>query len=266
MTRRVAGAGAWSSFGGLGDGSGSRVDLARQLAVAPGNPEALNRLSALAARLLHTASSHVSLISNVQTVMGGVGSSTSAVGLDSSLEDSVCAVTVVSRRSLEGRGRDDRSARSRPGVGAGRRRWVLPRCSTGRARAAGRCAVRVRPGAAARGATRTVVLLEQLAAPVLAELQLAVLAAEYEDERLVVAAGSRRGGGRGVRLEPAHRRAAVGRTAAASVRAEPGDVRRHDRRVQRRGPPRRPRPGRRSAAGSDRDLRSVRGGVPHRPA
>ena len=177
-------AGAWSLFGGVGEGGGNRVDLARQLASAPGDPETLNRLSALAARLLHTASSHVSLISNVQTVMGGVGSSAPAVGLDSSTEDSVCAVTVTAGAALRvDDAATDPRVRDLASVQAGVVGSYLGVPLMVRGQPVG--ALCVYDPAPRRWSDEDVVLLEQLAAPVVAELQLAVLAAEYEDERLL---------------------------------------------------------------------------------
>ncbi len=180
----AVGVGASSLFGGVGDGSGSRVDLAHQLAITPGNTEALNQLSALAARLLHTASSHVSLISNAQTVVGGVGSSGPAVGLDSSLEDSVCAVTVSAGAPLmvEDATTDPR-VRDLDSVQAGVVGSYLGVPLIMRGQPVG--ALCVYDPAPRRWSDEDVVLLEQLAAPVLAELQLAVLAAEHEDERLL---------------------------------------------------------------------------------
>ena len=54
---------------------------------------ALNQIAALAARLLGSAASQVSLLSDVQTVAGGSGLAPGAIGSQGPLEDSLCTVT-----------------------------------------------------------------------------------------------------------------------------------------------------------------------------
>ncbi len=54
---------------------------------------ALDRITELAAHLLGTSASQVSLLSDVQTIAGGAGLAPSAVGSQGPLEDSLCTVT-----------------------------------------------------------------------------------------------------------------------------------------------------------------------------
>ncbi|WP_227487285.1 SpoIIE family protein phosphatase [Nocardioides malaquae] len=60
----------------------------------------LDRLTELTARLLGTSSSQVSIISDVQTVVGGTGMAAEAVLKQSPAEDSLCTVTVNQGTSL----------------------------------------------------------------------------------------------------------------------------------------------------------------------
>ncbi|MCA0144616.1 SpoIIE family protein phosphatase [Blastococcus sp. LR1] len=61
---------------------------------------ALDRVTDLAARLLHVPSAQVSLLSDVQTVVGGTGLSPGAVGSRTPREDSLCTVTAGSGAPL----------------------------------------------------------------------------------------------------------------------------------------------------------------------
>lgn len=182
-----SGAASWSPLGALSAEAADRADLARQLAStshSAGNTAALNQLAALAARLLHAPSGHVSLISDVQTVMGGAGISAAAVGYDSPLDDSVCAVTVGAAAPVV---ITDAAADSRvddlASVQAGVVGSYLGVPLVVRGQAVGSlCVYDPEPR---EWTDQDLQLLEQLAVPVIAELQLAVLASEYEDERLL---------------------------------------------------------------------------------
>ena len=69
------------------------VSSARRLRpTAAGNP-ALDRLAALAARLLATSAAQVALLTDVQTIAAGVGLPPGSVGADSPLAESLCTVT-----------------------------------------------------------------------------------------------------------------------------------------------------------------------------
>ena len=165
-------------------GPAQRADVARQLASVSGNTAALNQLAALAARLLRTTSADVSLISDVQTVMGGTGASAAAVGSDSATEDSVCAVTVASGAALiVADAITDPRVRQLAPVQAGVVGSYLGVPLVVREQLVGAlCVYDPKPR---QWSDQDLLLLEQLAGPAVAELQLAVLAAEYDDERLL---------------------------------------------------------------------------------
>ncbi len=166
------------------DGPSDGTELARVLAPAGPGVEALEQLAGLAARLLDVPSGHVALISDVQTVLGGVGSSAEAVGNDAAAEDSVCAVTVaigaplvVHDASTDVRTRDLAPVRS--GV-VGSYLGIPLRV---RDQLVGSLCVY---GPEARVWTpQDVELLQRLSAPAVAELQMVALSAEHEDERLL---------------------------------------------------------------------------------
>ncbi|RKS80369.1 PAS domain S-box-containing protein [Motilibacter peucedani] len=60
----------------------------------------LDRLAELASTLLHASSSQISLITDVQTVVGGAGGAAASVGLRSPRADSLCTVTVTTGAPL----------------------------------------------------------------------------------------------------------------------------------------------------------------------
>jgi PAS domain-containing protein len=163
----------------------SRSAAARRLTPGgEGNP-ALDRLAELAARLLGAASAQVSLISDVQHVAAGIGDAKGSVGFEGPAEDSLCTVTVAGAGPLvveDARG-DDRVA-GLPPVSSGRVGSYLgvPLFSDDGQVIGALCVYDAHPRAWSESDT---VLLEQLAAPVVAELQLAALTAEYDASRLV---------------------------------------------------------------------------------
>jgi PAS domain S-box-containing protein len=73
---------------------------AGRLRPGPGGNPALDRLAALASRLLGTRSSQVSLLTEVQTIAGGAGLPAGLVGSSGSLADSLCTVTAESGAPL----------------------------------------------------------------------------------------------------------------------------------------------------------------------
>jgi len=171
-------------FARTGTSRPDRADAARRLGAAALDSRALDRLTALAARLLHVSSGHVALVSDELAVVGAVGASAAAVGRPSPLEESVCALTVAADAAV-----------------------VIPDAARD-ARVAHLAAVRDGSVAAYLGvplrvdgqvvgtlcvyddgprewSAADVRLLEDLVAPVVAELQLAVLLQDYESERLV---------------------------------------------------------------------------------
>jgi GAF domain-containing protein len=181
------GAGATSSkdpFFHLRDSLDDRSDLARRLASLAASQTAMDHLAGLAARLLNTSSAHVSLISDVQTVVGGVGGSAEKVGIDTPSDESVCSVTVgtqapvmITDATLDPRVTHLDAVRSGV-VGSYLGVPLIVRDET----VGALCVYDPQP----RDWTpQDLLLLEQLAASAVTELQLAALAEEYQDERLL---------------------------------------------------------------------------------
>jgi PAS domain S-box-containing protein len=77
-----------------------RLGRARRLAPAVGRSAALDRLADVAARLLGTASSHVSLLTDVHVVAGGTGLLGRGMGDDDPLAESLCTVAAVAPEGL----------------------------------------------------------------------------------------------------------------------------------------------------------------------
>ena len=179
---------------------------------------ALDRVAGLAARLLTTSSSQVSLLTDVQTVAAGAGLPPGAVGGDSPLADSLCTVTARSGGAAGGRGRLRRRAGRRPAPGHVRpRRSYLGVPLRRRRRADRRRAVRLRPGAAAAGQQR------RDAAAAAGRVRRRRARAVGADQRArdrpaAVGAGHRRGRHRHLRLGRHLRPPVLGRPAARAVR------------------------------------------------
>ena len=83
----VPGAATGSSPTAQPAGAGRRVASGRA------STDALNRIATLAAALMRTSASQVSLLTDVQTIAGGAGLDPAAVGSQGPLEDSLCTVT-----------------------------------------------------------------------------------------------------------------------------------------------------------------------------
>ncbi len=161
----------------------ARTLAAHRLARAAGRNAALDRLAELAARLLGTTSAQISVVTDAQAVVGGAG--LAAVGTRGPVDDSLCTVTVRDRAPLV-----VTDARSDPRVA------TLPPVTTGVVGAylgvplvtgdgetvGALCAFDPEPRAWSEA---DITLLGQLAAPVVAELELTALSADYEAQRVV---------------------------------------------------------------------------------
>jgi PAS domain S-box-containing protein len=179
-----------SGSGSTGTGETSRTG---QEWTSTADRTALGRITDLAARLLHAPSAQVSLLSDVQTVVGGTGLSPEAVGSRTPREDSLCTVTAGAGAPLL-----VTDASSDPRVSA------LPPVTSG---AVGSYlgvplagpdgqpvgALCVFDPAPREWAPSDVSVLEQLARAVVAELELAAVSADQRADRtrwdLLAAAG-----------------------------------------------------------------------------
>ena len=168
-----------------GAGGLSRASAARRLTPGEDGNPALNRLAELAARLLDAGSAQVSLISDVQHVAAGVGQAAASVGLEGPAEESLCTVTVAGAGPLlvADAVNDDRVSTLPPvrsgAVGA---YLGVPLLAEDGHAIGALCVFDPEPR---RWSDSDVLLLEQLAAPVVAELQLAAITADYDASRLV---------------------------------------------------------------------------------
>ncbi|WP_244928132.1 SpoIIE family protein phosphatase [Nocardioides sp. W7] len=170
----------------LGDGevAAARAQYARRVVGHREGIPALNRLADLAARLTGAGSAQVSIVADDLTVMGGVGDAAASVGAASPAEESLCTVTVRENAPLgvPDALRDPR-VRHLPLVASGVVGAYLgiPLVVDGHAVGA-LCVFDREPR---EWSERDVSLLEELAGPVLAELELAVLAAQHDDDKLL---------------------------------------------------------------------------------
>ncbi|MDK3255257.1 SpoIIE family protein phosphatase [Blastococcus capsensis] len=160
-----------------------RVEAAQQL-LPRTDRDGLHRLAALAARLLGTSGSQVSLLSDVQLVAAGTGEA--AVGCTGPLEESLCTVTAALPAGdalVVTDARCDERVKDLPPV---RNRVVGSYLGTALTDAAGRpvgalCVFDPEPRP---WAPSEVALLQQLAASVVTELELSALLRRYEDDRV----------------------------------------------------------------------------------
>ena len=148
-----------------------------------GQAPALNRITDLAAGLLGTAASQVSLLSDVQTVAGGSGLPPGAVGSRGPLEDSLCTVTaelgsplVVPDASV-----DARVSGLPPVMSGAVGAYLGVPLTDPDGRSAG--ALCVFDPAPRQWSPADVAVLEQLARAVAAELELAALGADQRADR-----------------------------------------------------------------------------------
>ncbi|SDE22832.1 SpoIIE family protein phosphatase [Nocardioides lianchengensis] len=162
----------------------SREQHARRLAGQTDGIPALNRLADLAARLTGAGSAQVSIIADDQTVMGGVGDAADSVGGRSPAADSLCTVTVRADGPVvvvDAAG--DPRVDALPPVTSGVVGSYLGVPLVADGHTVGALCVFDR--APREWSEQDVSLLEQLAGPVLAELELAALTASYDDDRLL---------------------------------------------------------------------------------
>ncbi len=168
-----------------GRGAAGRAAAARRLAPGEqGNP-ALSRLVELAARLLGARSAQVSILTDVQRVAAGFGQASAGVGTEGPLEDSLCTVTVAAGAPLvvADASTDERVLNLPPvhSDAVGSYLGVPLMAEDGHAIGA-LCVFDPEPRTWSDADAQ---LLEQLAAPVVAELELAALSADYDQSRLV---------------------------------------------------------------------------------
>ncbi|MGN6131557.1 MAG: SpoIIE family protein phosphatase [Nocardioidaceae bacterium] len=162
-----------------------RAAAARRLATAAAGSSELNRLAELAARLLGASSAQVSLVSDVQSVVGGSGVAAPSVGSQGAAADSLCTVTVAAGAPLMVTdATSDTRVSALPPVTSGTVGAYLgvPLVDGGGHTIGALCVFDPAPRSWSR---HDVSLLERLAAPVVAELELAALSAEYESDRVV---------------------------------------------------------------------------------
>ncbi|MDN4173432.1 SpoIIE family protein phosphatase [Nocardioides sp. SOB77] len=167
-----------------GELEAARMRYARRLAGRGTRVSAADRLAELAARLLGTDSAQVSVVADVQTVVGGVGAAAASVGVESPAEESLCTVTVREGRPVAVTDAPhDPRVRDLPPVTSGVVGSYLgvPLAAGGHVVGA-LCVFDAGP----RGWDEDdISLLELLATPVMAELELAALEVDYGDERLI---------------------------------------------------------------------------------
>lgn len=160
-----------------------RLAHARRLARAGSLPE-LDRLAEHVAALLGAPSAQVSIISDVQTVVGATGAASALVGTESASAESLCTVTVdaaVPVRVDDGAA-DPRVAHLPPVAGGDVGSYLgVPLVAHGHVVGA-LCVHGPEPRSWSDDDVR---LLEVLAAPVVAQLELAALELEHDSERLV---------------------------------------------------------------------------------
>ncbi|WP_369069667.1 SpoIIE family protein phosphatase [Kineococcus terrestris] len=170
----------------------ARVRAARRLAAAPPNP-ALQRLAALAARLLVVPAAQVSLLTDVQTVSAVAGQDPALVGSTGPLPESLCTVAAAGAGALvvEDAAADERVA-SLPPVRSGAVGAYLgvPLVADDGHVVGALCVFDPAPRA---WRDTDVEVLTELAAAAVAELELSALSLRYESDRLrwqlAVAAG-----------------------------------------------------------------------------
>lgn len=182
------------------DPSQRRLAYARRLAGAglartdgsPGVEATLRRLTDLAARLLGARSAQVSIISDAQDVVAGTGAGAPLVGIRSDAGDSLCTVTVESAVAtpVDDTLTDPRTRHLPPVALGGVRTYLGVPLRVGGGTddpdeepvvVGALCVYDDEP----RSWTEAeVTLLNELSGPVIAELELAALRAEYDDDRV----------------------------------------------------------------------------------
>jgi PAS domain S-box-containing protein len=169
---------------GQQDAVAAASTAATRLRPPTGAHPALNRLAGLAARLLGASSSQVSLLTDVQHVVGAAGEAAGQAGSSGPLGDSLCTVTAGTRRPLAvaDAPHDDRVSGLPPVTSGQVGAYLGVPLTTDRGEVVGAlCVFGPRPRAWSEA---DVTLLGELADSVVAELELAVLSAERESRQL----------------------------------------------------------------------------------
>ncbi len=169
----------------LGDPDGrARAETARRLVPDHSASTSLNRLAELAATLLDAPSAQISLLADVQHIAGGHGLEEGAIGSQCPPEESLCTVTVAGRAPLQVEDApSDSRVNSLPPVLDGHVASYLgvPLTTEAGHEIGALCVFGPEPQV---WSARDVELLLRLAAPVVAELELAALSLEYDTTRL----------------------------------------------------------------------------------
>jgi PAS domain S-box-containing protein len=161
-----------------------RLDETRRLLPPSEGSSALDRLAELAARLLGTPSSQISLLTDVQLVASAAGTPAGSAGTDGPLEDSLCTVTAAGNGPLLiSDARADERVWDLPPVTSGQVGSYLgtPLTATGGQVIGALCVF----GPAPREWSDTdVATLRQLAESTVTELELSSLVRQYESDRV----------------------------------------------------------------------------------
>jgi PAS domain S-box-containing protein len=161
-----------------------RMDDAPRLQPREAGSVVLDRLAELAARLLGADASQVSLLTDVQTIAAGAGLSPGAVGGESPLEDSLCAVTATGTGALVvSDAHDDERVRDLPPVTSGQVGSYLgiPLTGHGGQVIGALCVFGPEPRP---WSDDDVATLRQLAQSTVTELELSTLVRQYESDRV----------------------------------------------------------------------------------
>ena len=180
---RVKGSGVTWTSAAEPPANGDRAARARRLA-AGRTGEAVDRLVELARGLLRADSAQVSLIADVQIVAGSAGRAAGSTGTESPRADSLCTVTtdLAAPLLVEDAASDER-VRHLPPVASGVvGAYLGVPLRSGNEVVGALC---VYDGASRSWSREDVDLLADLASPVVAELELAALTREYDDDRLL---------------------------------------------------------------------------------
>lgn len=160
-----------------------RSRAAARLLPQRGRRSVLDRLAALAAELVGAPSAQVSLLAEEQTVVAGAGEASTEVGERSDLEDSLCSVTAASRAPLVigDTALDDRVRLLPPVTSSAVGSYLgVPLVNEHGAFLGALCVFGPDPHV---WRDEDVSTLTQIAVEVMAELELAALAVEYDTER-----------------------------------------------------------------------------------
>lgn len=161
-----------------------RVGAARRLTEEVSSGHALDRLAELAARLLGTSQAQVSLMTDVHDVIGAAGLADGADRRRDALADSLCTITTRTAAPFAvPDARADARVSTLPPVTSGLARAYLgvPLLNDDGEAVGALCVFDAQPRV---WSSEDVRILEQLAPSVMAELELAALAADFESTRL----------------------------------------------------------------------------------